>query len=454
MIKTKQSIRVLSALLLSALLVACTDPVSPDANPSASPNPGSSNSPGPGSTPLPTAKVQVQIQIQNGSSQMIAGAVVSATSPTQPTVKLTTDASGRVNFPELRQGGEYTFEVTAPGYEAASRKANLGQLATQGQKELLLAIVLSPLNTSLRGRVLDSNSRPVVGASVFDSRQTVTTDNEGRFQFGYSAASDVRLAISKAGFQPLSRSISVQSGQHQDLGDLTLATKTGPLRLGLDATHSPLGQAGTAGLGPYAGLQSAITATGFQVETLTGNLLDQLDNLDVLLILSPASSFSVEEIGAIQAFVLSGRKLIVTGEWAGFAGFNGSAVNQLLMPLNVQFGLDTLRENSSGFLTVGGFQAHPVTTGLSQLKLYQSGSVRLGASATTGDLIARTSSNSFQIADNSGSFAVICAAAYGAGKVVLVGDTSLWSNEDSDGNGKANLDEADNRKLLTQILSW
>ena len=40
------------------------------------------------------------------------------------------------------------------------------------------------------------------------------------------------------------------------------------------------------------------------------------------------------------------------------------------------------------------------------------------------------------------------------GKVIAVGDTSMWSNEDSDGNGTANFNEADNRKLLQQILSW
>lgn len=444
----------ISALLLLALLAACETGTPNNVLPSGTPTPGSTPTPAPGSTPLPTAKVQVQLQIQNGSSQMVSGAVVSVTSPTQPTLKLTTDASGKVTFPDLRQDGEYSFEVTAPGYESASRKANLGQLATQGQKELLLAIVLSPLNTSLRGRVLDNAGRPVAGATVFDARQSVTTDSEGRFQIGYSSASDVRLAISKSGFQPLSRAVSVQAGQHQDLGDLALSPKSGPLRLGLDASHSSLGLAGTAGLSRYAALQTAIGTQGFQVQTVTSGLLDQLDELDVLMILSPSTAFSVEEIGAIQAFVLSGRKLVITGEWAGFTGFDGAAVNQLLSPLNVQFGLDTLRENSSGFLNVASFQSHPVTNGLTQLKLYQTGSVRLGQATTAGDLIARTSSNSFQIADNSGSFGVVCAAPYGAGKVVLVGDTSLWSSEDSDGNGKANLDEADNRKLLQQLLSW
>ena len=442
-------------LLLAALLAlsACESvdvpntPVDPSANPSSTPNPIQ--------TPIlttPAVLVQVQIQIQTVSGQVISGAEVSLSSPSQPTLRQSTDASGRTTFRDLRNDVEYTLDVNAQGFEAASRRANLAQLATQGQKQLLLAIELNPVSASLKGRVIDSSGAPVVGATVFDTRQSVSTDSLGRFTLGYSSGGDLRLAISKTGFQASSRTISIQPNTHQDLGDISLTRRSGPLQLGIDLSHGSLGQSADATLNSYTSLQNAIVTEGLQVRTLASSLLDQLDQLDVLMILSPSTNFSVEEIGAIQAFVLSGRKLIVSGEWAGFAGFDGQAANLLLTPFNIQFGLDTLRESDSGFLNVRSFSSHPITTGLNQLKLYQSGSVKLAASQ--GDLLARTASGSFQIAANTGSFAVLAATAYGSGKVVVLGDSSIWSNQDSDGNGTANFDEADNRKLLQQILNW
>ncbi|MEZ0374256.1 MAG: DUF4350 domain-containing protein [Candidatus Sericytochromatia bacterium] len=443
-------IKRLSLLLLLTLAACGPEPIVPN-NPNASPSPSASGTPIVTGTPVPVARVQVQIQIQTTDNQVISGASVVLTSPTQPSVTQTTDASGRTTFTNLRKDAEYAIDVQASGYEGASRRANLGQLATQGQSELLLGIVLNTLKSSLKGRVLDSSGVPLVGATVYDTRQNVTTDAQGRFVLGYATSGDFRLAVSKTGYQPVTRLVTIQADQHQDLGDLTLVRKTGPLLLGIDSSHAPLGQ-GSA-LSRYPGLQSVLSGQGFQLQTLSSGLDDQLDSLDTLLILSPSTSFSAAEIGAIQAFVLSGGKLIITGEWAGYAGFDGAAANQLLAPFNLQFGLDTLRESGSGFLNISSFQSHPVTAGISQLKLYQSSSVRL-SQAGNGDLLARTSPESFQIASNTGAFAVLVASNYAAGKVIVLGDSSLWSNEDSDGNGVANIDEADNRKLLEQVASW
>lgn len=444
------------ALLLIGLSACVADPEDiHNPNTPASPSPGSSSSPSTVGTPLPVARVAVQVQIQSAENQLIQGAEISLSSPTQPGVRQSTDASGRTTFQDLRQDAEYSFEVSAPGYQTTTRKANLSQLVTQGQSSILVGIVLNALNTSIQGRVLDNTGQPVVGATVFDSRQSVSTNGEGRFTLGYAASSgELRLAVTKSGYQSLSRSISVESGQKQDLGDLTMTRRTGPLQLGFDNTHSALGQSSGSSLGAYSGLQSTISAQGYQIQTLNSSLSEQLDSLDALMILSPATAFNVEDISAIQAFVLSGRKLIVSGEWAGFGSFDGLAANQLLAPYNLQFGLDTLRENNQGFLSVSNFLAHPVTNGLSSLHVYQSGSVRSGSGDAVAQLLARTGVNSFQIAANTGSFAIVAASSYGSGKVVIVGDTSLWSDQDSDGNGVANLNEADNKRLLQQILDW
>lgn len=179
-----------------------------------------------------------------------------------------------------------------------------------------------------------------------------------------------------------------------------------------------------------------------------------MDQIDALFVISPTRSLSADELAGLQAWVLAGHKLIVSGEWAGFAGFSAEVSNQLLQPFNLQFSGDTLRDNSSGYLDVRSFQAHPITSGLTSLKVYQSGSVRLSQADGNGEVLARTSSTSFQILTNTGAFGVLAATPYGGGKVIVVGDSSLWSDQDSDGNQVSNINEANNRQLLTQIIAW
>src|SRR5690606_2618656 len=110
--------------------------------------------------------------------------------------------------------------------------------------------------------------------------------------------------------------------------------------------HLSLGQNGTAALQNYQGLKQTITQQGYQVEEIEGNLNDRLDQIDALFVISPTRSLSADELAGLQAWVLAGHKLIVSGEWAGFAGFSAEVSNQLLQPFNLQFSGDTLRDNS------------------------------------------------------------------------------------------------------------
>lgn len=441
-------------LILLLGLAACEPVQVPGSTPGPSESPAApsaSSTPVVSGTPIPVSRVQVTIQVQNAETKtVIPGAQVTLSSAADTSPPQTADAGGRVVFADLRQDSQYTIDVQAQGYEGASRTADLSKLAALGQKELLLAIELKRVSATLSGRVLDAAGNPVAGATIFDTRQSATSDSSGRFSLGYATTGLIQLSIGKSGYQSASKSVVVDSGQNQDLGEIRLTARSGKLQLGIDATHGPLGQ---AALASYSGLQGVIGSQGYSLSTISSGFESSLDNLDVLLLISPSQSFSASEMAAIQAFVLSGRKLIVTGEWAGYGGFDAAAANQMLSPLGLQFGADTLREGGSGFLDVTRFETHPITSGLKELKFYQSGSVRLGEGGK-GTLLARTAPESFQIVSNTGSFGVVLAGTYGSGKVILVGDSSCWSSEDSDGNGTPNLAEADNRKLFEQILAW
>lgn len=437
------------ALLCSALL-ACEPVTVPD--PPETPTPQPSGVEG---TPVPIRRVNVQILLRDSANQGIAGAQIKLTSPTQPPENGVSDNSGTVNFPNLRQDTEYAVEVMASNYVPTTRKANLSQLTTQNQNDITLAIVMEAISTSVSGQVFGANGQPLEGASVYDTRQSVLTDASGKFLLTYNtAAGNLNLKIAKSGYNPLTRTLAVQTGQQQDLGQLNLVVNSQPQTIGIDLTHQPLGHSSSQVSALLKGMVSALQAQGYRVELINNNLLDSLNQLDTLLIPSPNTLFSVEESSAIQAFVLSGHKLVVTGEWAGFGGFSNAVANSLLTPMNLQFGADTLRDQNSGFLKISQFETHPLTRGVSSLELYQTGSVRLVNPELAGQIVARSSESTFRIAANTGAFGVVATAPFGSGKAVVVGDTSLWLDEDSDQDQQANLNEASNRNLLEQIMTW
>lgn len=437
---------VCSVILLSHLLVAC-EPESPAVLPSVSPPPVMATA-----TPLPIPTKDVQIFITDAQINGIAGARIEISAPSVPTQQATTDSQGLAHFPALRSDTEYTIRVEAEGYLSTSRTVKLLALPTiQNSDILLLGIKLEARSSALSGQVVDAQGQPLADVVVFDGKQSVLTDAKGRFELAYAEPAQLRLSFARQGYQTQVRTPVIQPHQQLDLGQIQLPARSGPLRVSLDTSHAPLGQQEEDILSALRGLKAELTGQGISFQTM--NSLENLTETDILVLASPSRSFSVEEIGTIQAFVLNGGKLIVLGEWAGFGGFDVSATNQMLKPFGVHFSEDTLREQGSGTLRITRFMPHALTRNLNQVVLYQAGSVQ-NESAPQAQILARSSDQSFSILSNTGAYGVLLASLYGAGKVILVGDTSFLTNEDSDRNGTANLYEADNLKLGFNLFQW
>ena len=374
---------------------------------------------------------------------------------TQSQQIINTDSNGNALFKGIRQDVEYNIEVSRLGFVATSRKADVGALATKSQSSLSLKIIMEKITTAISGRVLSAKGQPLAGVSVFDTLQTTDTDKDGRFTLNYNTDANVNLSLKKTGFSVSNRSLQVQVGQVLELGDITLQPATTQRVIGIDLTHQSFGLTGTNALVNYQNVQSTLESEGYKVVRIEQDLLNVLPSLDGLLVLSPNGAFSVEEKAAVQAFVLNGNKLVLTGEWAGFGGFSHANANQMLLPFNLILGTDTLRSTqSAGFLTTSNIEDHPMVTGIQQLKFFQSASVRLDRLEALGELPVRTQDETFRIANSTGAFGLIGVTPFGSGNVIVVGDSSLWSDEDSDGNQVTNINEADNRKLLSQIFSW
>jgi len=128
------------------------------------------------------------------------------------------DAQGAFSIPALPQGRDYQFleqlgfppagvggrnieleGITAKGYGAAS--GYLIDALTHTNHYEFPAFVLNPADRKLAGQVLDSNLKPLPGASVWIASPTqpdispITTDAQGNFMFDAVCAGSLRLFV-------------------------------------------------------------------------------------------------------------------------------------------------------------------------------------------------------------------------------------------------------------------
>ncbi len=446
-----------AGLLALSLLVSLSGcPAEPDPC-------GAPGTPCPNSTPTPALPVSgsvipapttnVQLLITDANVKNVSGASVEISAASIASKSATTDGNGLVSFPQLRLDADYTIRVQAPGYIETVRNVNFSALPPVGADQAhFVAIKLDAKTATLTGKVTDSSGKPLSAAVIFDSKQSTLSDANGNFSLSYSESVQLRLSISKQGFNNQIKTQAVLPNQNIQLGAIALASKNRQVQVSFDTSKAPFGLSGESALARLKSFQDEVSKAGFGLKPL-GENMENLTDTDILVLTSPNKAFSAEEIGAIQAFVLNGGKVVVLGEWAGFGGFNATATNLMLKPFGIAFGEDTLRENNSGQLNFGSFSNHPITESLKQVSMYQSGSVQSQGSSTAAVLL-RTGAGSFRIASNDGTFGTVLASTYGSGKLVLVGDSSCFSSDDANGNGVPDLREGDNLRLGLQILNW
>ncbi|MGE3724834.1 MAG: DUF4350 domain-containing protein [Candidatus Sericytochromatia bacterium] len=442
--------------MLSLVLCLSGCPVEPEpcsAPGTACPGPSPTASPAITGEVIPAPTTNVQLLITDANVKNVSGATVEISAASISSKTATTDGNGVVSFLQLRLDADYTIRVQAAGYVDTVRTVNFSSLPPVGGDQAhFVAIKLDAKISTLTGKVTDSAGQALPAAVIFDSKQSTLSDANGNFSLSYSAATQLRLSISKQGFLNQVKSQAVLPNQDVQLGSIALASKNRPIQVSFDTSKAPFGLSGEAALARMSAFQAEVVKAGFVLKPL-GENLDNLTETDILVLTSPNKPFSAEEIGAIQAFVLNGGKVVIFGEWAGFGGFNATATNLMLKPFGVGFGADTLRENNSGLLSFSSFPAHPITQNLKQVNMYQSGSV-LSTGSTNATVLLRSGLGSFRIASNDGTFGTVLTSTYGSGKLVLVGDSSCFSNDDANGNGVPDLNEGDNLKLGIQILNW
>lgn len=200
------------------------------------------------------------------------------------------------------------------------------------------------------------------------------------------------------------------------------------------------------------------------------------ENYGVLIIPVPLVEYSGSEMQKISAFLSKcERKLLIIGEYYSY--YDNTPLNNILSHLGsgISFNNEEVKDNVNNYDSknywpvVNNFSSHPVTTGLSSIVVFASTTLNVSGNALS---LANTSTDSYlgapqfspSISDAflnnlkdgkdgivfSGPFSVVAAQALSNGKIVAIGDSTIFK----DRAGDEYIDVADNKQLLRNIINW
>ena len=442
-------------LLLPFLLLSCQNTTTP------------SNSPPSQINAVDATKTGVlNIIVKDGlTQQVIGGASVTVIIDGEAITK-TTDNTGKVFFDKLTPENNYNVEVKSANYISNSVSTASSNLVVTAGATVDLEVKMYKVLGTLSGKVVSDNDQPLEGSVITVGNDTALSDNQGNFRVNISNLSAQSVSISKTGYQTLEYgSIGfLPTEKDKTTGTVKLKKIERPISVLFDTSHKPFGNDGITN---FNNLSSALQSSGYQV-SFENFFNKPADTIDILVISSPSVEYNEDDLSNLEKFVRSGKKIVVLGEWGGFGNFSSQSINKLLEQANLKINTDVVKENDKNNFILNNEQIisstiipHFITNNVKKLSFYSSASVELiNAGARSLDqnitkLLAYNSVSGFKIQIyNQGQFGLIGVSTIGVGKVVVIGDTSIFSNNDNDKNGKANIDEFDNKRLMTNIFSW
>jgi hypothetical protein len=175
----------------------------------------------------------------------------------------------------------------------------------------------------------------------------------------------------------------------------------------------------------------------------------KLADYDVFVLPLPQTSFSTNEIDAIKQYVSGGGHLWVIGDRNGYATYSNAVSSQFNIAFDNNDVYDTTDYqggNTAWVLYYSRNFVHQITRGLTKLETYASSSLTLSGSASSA---INTDSDA-----SPASKSVMAVNTYGNGRVAVIGDSNLFTNEDPEGDGICSIDEADNAQLALRTISW
>ena len=183
-----------------------------------------------------------------------SGAAFPGASVTGAGLTTTTDANGNYTLNQV-PAGSVTLVASAAGHSPAQETVTI----STGNTVTAPTMTLSSNLANVTGQVVDSNSNPIVGASVSFGGGTATTDSTGTYNFTNIPAGTIQLVASATGFQSVTQNVTLTGGS-TTTANFTLAT----------ASNSPGTVTGTVTNAQTHGVISGATAT-WNATSVTSN---------------------------------------------------------------------------------------------------------------------------------------------------------------------------------------
>jgi hypothetical protein len=346
-----------------------------------------------------------------------------------------TDATGRATIGPLEPASDYTLVIQAPG-SATQRFTGI----TIRQDETGHARIGMARGQTLRGMV-SAQGRPVADAVVSDGFNSTMSGPDGRYELQGLSSEGITASVSKVGYRTARQSwSSLAVGVGEQSWELSATPVATFIDTSLASSDAP---------GAFSRLTEALRALGHRLVAAPPG------DGGIWVMAVPARPLSPAEVARVEAFVFQGGKVVLLGEWGGYAGFDNVGANALAHRLGVHFNPDLVREDKTGSdaLVIQGFERSVLTSNaVSAVSMYRACSL---FSLMPGTGLAWTGEGAYHVQTaESGRRAVAFGEAFGAGKVVALADASAWSDEDADSNGVPNVLERDNLKFFSQLLAW
>jgi hypothetical protein len=417
-------------------------PSYPASHPPATSSPSATASLPPGSGTYSDPGIEIlggtlTVTVSDTKGNHLTGAHLRLYGPTMATTD--TSSTGKATFGPLAAGQGYRLIISGDGL--ATQQVDGIEIKKHADTAQTASLAAEAV---LTGRVTTGN-QPLVAAVVSDGLNSALTDTQGNYNLHGVGAGQVTLTASKSRFQTATRGTTV-SGQGATGQDLSLAAGQSVVYFdssvapGIDVAH-------------FALMQKALISQGWTISQTPP------DHEGVWVVLCPSKALPDAVQTRIVSFVAQGGKLVIFGEWGGFGSFNNPGTNGLAHAVGLHFNPDLVRDPNVNpahpeWLNLTSFQPSNVALqSVTSVKMYAACSLFGLAPMTTW---AQTSPTGYRVQDNAvaGPQPMVMAGPFKGGKAIALGNASGFSDEDTDGNGIPNLNEANNLELVGQIFNW
>jgi len=340
-------------------------------------------------------------------------------------------------FSNLEKGLSYELNIDIKGYLPQKKYLYFDQ---NTDSKVNIQVMLQSEDKRLEGQVKSPDGEPIARVLVRCGKFYTESDLNGAFSLG------VTEKVNCTFFRQSYPSLKLDPDKIKEV--ILVPEQLSP-RLILADQLLPLGL--TSGHWKKQ-LQTLLEDTGkkgWKTQFWSESEIQLNPLSDTLWLASPQRALSEAVQTQIIEFVAAGGKLLVTGEWAGFEGVELTSLQKLLSVLGLELGGDTLFQEAKA-LSVTEFGEHFITENLNEIKLYRSASVHVFEPVNT-QLLGWSKSSNYRIVSNSRQ-AVLAIGYYGLGRIVLLGDTSLWLEQKE--QGESHYGSADNALLWQKILEW